>query len=108
MSTIEKNVMASVAVIYAAHLLMSATALKLYVLLFSIGAIAKLVWVAKVFQNFFAVEKNGFGAISNYLLFAVEHTNLAVQVTLVVAIIAFAGLMLDAIRSFTPNRAVFA
>ncbi len=97
--------MASVGTIYTWRMLTSLTALKIYALILSIWAIGRLVWVSKVFDNFMQVEKNGIGAIINYLLYAVEHTHLAVQVTLLVAALAAASLLVDAIRSLrTPSH----
>jgi hypothetical protein len=103
-SKIEKQVMASVAVIYAARKLLSRTALELYVLAASAVMLWQLVWVHKVFANFFTVEKHGFGAMSNYLLYAVEHTHLAVQLTLLVAALALASLLVDFVKSVSAER----
>jgi hypothetical protein len=100
-SKIEQQVMASVGVIYTARTLINTTALKLNALVLSVWMIGRLVWVSKVFDNFFTVEKSGIGSVSNYLLYAVEHTHVAVQLTLFVAAIAFIGLVVDAVRSLT-------
>lgn len=103
-SKIEQQVMAGVGAIYVARTLTNTTALKIYALILSVWMFGRLVWVSKVFNNFFAVEKNGFGAISNYLLYAVLHTHLAVQLTLLVAAVAFIGLVIDAVRSLATPR----
>jgi hypothetical protein len=104
-SKIEQQVMASVGVIYTARMLTNATALKVYALVLSVWGIGRLVWVSKVLSNFWAVEKNGIGSVSNYLLYAVEHTHLTVQLALLVAAVAFVGLVVDAARSLsTPSR----
>jgi hypothetical protein len=109
MSTkIEQQVMASVGVIYTARTLTNVTALKVYALILSVWGIGRLVWVSKVLDNFFAVEKYGLGAISNYLLYAVEHTHLAVQLALFVAAVASVGLIIDAARSFSASRGLAA
>ena len=107
-SNIQRQVMAAVALVYAARVAKSPTALKVYVVLISIGVLARLVWVAKVFQNFALVERHGLGATSNYVLFAVGHTQLAVQLTLLVAAIAFMGLILDTARTLSTRRTAFA
>lgn len=107
-TTIQRQVMAAVALVYAARIATSATALKVYVVLVSIGVLARLVWVAKVFQNFATVEKNGVVPTGHYVLFAVQHTNLAVQLTLLVAAVAFVGLIFDTVRSLSTRRTAFA
>ncbi|MDE1925237.1 MAG: hypothetical protein KGH79_03605 [Patescibacteria group bacterium] len=106
-SKIEQQVMAGVGAIYIARTVTNNTALKIYALILSVWVFGRLVWVSKVFGNFFAVEKNGLGSISNYLLYAVEHTHLAVQMTLLVALVAFAGLCVDIVRSFSA-RTIYA
>jgi hypothetical protein len=102
-SKIEQQVMAGVGTIYSARKLTGLTALKIYALILSVWGIGRLVWVSKVFDNFFAVEKNGIGAISNYLLYAVEHTHLAVQLTLLVAAVAAVSLLVDTVRSISNS-----
>lgn len=92
MSKISTHVMAAVAAIYAARLLLSATALKLYILLAALFAVAKLVWVAKVFENLAVVERSGVAAAGNFMLEALAHAHPGVQVTLFVAVLAFASL----------------
>lgn len=107
-SKIEQQVMASVAVIYAVRKLASRRALEWSALAASAVALWQMVWVHKVFENFFTVvEKNGLGAIADYLFFAVTHTHLAVQLTLAVATVAFVSLVVDTVRASAPTR-VFA
>ena len=108
MNTLERQVMASVAVIYGARMLMSYTALKVYVILFSVGVIARLVWVAKVLQNFAIVEHNGISATGNYVLYALGHTQFAVQLTLLVATAAFISLVVPLVLPTRTNRHAFA
>ncbi len=103
-SKIEQQVMASVVVIYTARALAGRRAVEWYVLGASTLALWQLVWVHKVFENFLAIEKNGLGSIVTYLLTAVTHTHLAVQLTLAVATIAFIFLILDTVRSTAPTR----
>ncbi len=103
-SKIEQQVMASVGVIYTARKLMSRTAIELYMLAVSAIALWQLVWVHKVLDNFFAVEKHGLGSTLTYLATAVGHTNLAVQFALIVAVVAFASLVTDFVRSTSPRQ----
>ena len=100
-SKIERQVMAGVGTVYAARQLTSVGALKIYALILSLWAVGRLVWVSMVFKNFMQVEKSGAGAITNYMVQAVEHTHLAVQLCLVVAVVAAASLALDTIRSIS-------
>ena len=95
MSKISTQVMAAVAVIYAARALLSATALKLYVLLASVWAVARLVWVAKVFENLEAVEKSGVAAAANFALTAITHAHPSVQATLAVGAVALVSLFFN-------------
>jgi hypothetical protein len=108
MSKISQQVMASVAVIYAARKASGPTALKLYTLMLSIWGIGKLVWVSKVFENFLVAGKSGMTALSNYLLVALEHAHISVQLTLAVFIIAGVWLLLDLARAAAPRSARFA
>ena len=97
--------MAGVGTVYAARQLTSVGALKVYALILSLWAVGRLVWVSMVFKNFMQVEKSGAGAIFNYSLQAVEHTHLAVQLALLIAVVAAASLFLDTIRSIlSPSR----
>src|SRR6185312_5627687 len=98
------QVMASVGVMYTARILTSMTALKIYALILSVWGLGRLVWVSKIFENFFTVEKHGFGAILNYLFVAVEHTNVLVQIILVVAALAFVSLLVDIAKSVSTPR----
>ena len=95
--------MASVAVVYATRKLTSRRAVEWYVLIASTIALWQLVWVHKVFANFAAIEKNGLGSVATYLFVAVTHTHLAVQLTLLVAAIAFLSLIFDSVRSAIPT-----
>ena len=103
-TTIERQVMASVAVIYTVRRLLSRTALELYVLVVAALALWRLVWVHRVLQNFSTEEHYGLSATGNYLLVAVEHTNIAVQFLLLVAACACVALAMDTIKSFTSDR----
>jgi hypothetical protein len=102
-SNIERQVMASVGVMYAARTLTGSTALKLYVLILSIWAVGRLVWVSKVFTNFFGIENHGLGAIINFAVIALEHAHTGVLVALLVALAAFISLVIDTLRSFAAR-----
>ncbi len=104
-TTIEQQVMASVAVVYAARQLTSATALKVYALGVSLAGVAAFVSVPHVAANFIAVESGGLGSITSYLLSAVTGTRLVVQLALGVATVAGVSFVVDAARSLlaTPR-----
>jgi hypothetical protein len=107
-SAIERQVMAAVGVIYVARLLVSRTAVELYVLAASSVAIWQLTWVHKVFENFFTALRGGLPDVSTYLLVAVTHAHLAVQLTLVVAAVAGITFILDMARALSPAHSVIA
>ncbi len=97
--------MASVATVYTARQLVSATALKLYVCAASLVGIAKLVWVARVWENMAQV---GVGHTVQFMLAAALNTHALVQLTLVVFVIAGVSLFLDLARSVTSTSTWFA
>ena len=96
-SKIESQVMASVGVIHTTRRIFSATALKVYTLVASIYALGKLVWVSRIQENLLEVMNGGVLAVGNFVLYAITHTSVAVQATLVVAAIAFLSLVVDLI-----------
>lgn len=100
-SNIERQVMASVGVVYAARQLVSATALKLYVLAVAAYALLQLVWVHKVFENWAHV---GLSGTWNFVSYAVLHTNLPVQIALILMAVMGLSLMRDAIRTLLRPR----
>jgi hypothetical protein len=104
MTRIKQNVMASVALIYAARVLFGATALKLYVLLFAVWGIGKLVWVSKIVENLSTVEKSGLASVGNFVLAALEHASTSVQLVLLVALVAAFSLVFDAVRAGATAR----
>ena len=106
-SKIERQVMGSVATIYAARSLVSATAVKLYALVASVWVLGALVWVARIEDNFNVAFHGGVNKLMAYLLAAVSHTTLAVQITLLVALVALVSLAADAIRSAASHRAAW-
>jgi len=93
--------MASVGVIYATRQLISATALKLYVFAVAVYALVQLTWVHKVFANWAHV---GLAGSWQFVTYALLHTHLAVQVTLVVLAVAGLSLIADAIRTLSHQR----
>ena len=99
MSTIERQVMASVALIHTARRLVSWTALKVYVLAASFWGIVVLVHVSAVAANFTNVAQNGVGDTLVYLLTAVFSTNLLVQLALILVVGTLASLLVDIVRS---------
>ena len=103
-TTIEERVMANVGTIYVGRTLTGTTALKVYALILSVWMLGRLVWVAKISQNFWNIEKHGLGSLSNYFVYSLEHTHLAVQLTLLVAAVAFVGLIIDTVRSLAQPR----
>ncbi len=105
-SNIEQQVMASVAVVYMARQLTSATALKVYALCVSLAGVAAFVSVPHVAANFFAVESGGFSSIATYLLSAVTGTRLVVQLALGVVALIGVSFIVDAMRLLitTPRR----
>lgn len=94
---IEQQVMAGVAVIHTARRAVSATALKVYTLVASVYALGILVWVSRIQENLLEVMNGGVLAVGNYVLFAISHTSMAVQATLVVATVALFSLAFDLI-----------
>ena len=100
-SPIERQVMASVGAVYFARTLTGTTALKVYAFILSMWAIGRLVWVSKVFENFTVVEKGGISAMSNFILYAVEHTHVGVQIALLIAGVAIISLAVDTVRKLS-------
>lgn len=108
MTKIEQQVMASVAVIYATHALVSMTALKVYALAASAWAFGALVWVAHVEQNFLQVMNGGVFAVGNFILSAFTHTRTPVQLVILVAIFALGSLAVDLARRLSTPRSLAA
>lgn len=104
-SNIEQKVMASVATIYTARQLISATALKLYVCALSLYGLVQLVWVHRVFEN---LARVGLDHAAQFMLAAVVNTHPAVQLTLLVLAVAAVSLTKDVARSLAPSYASFA
>ncbi len=96
--------MGSVAVIYTARTLATLRALALYMLAFSALALWKFVWVHKVVENFLAAESRGIGSVSNYVLTALGHAHMAVQVSLLCTLLAIIVLAVDFFRSRTSRH----
>lgn len=103
-SKVEKQVMASVAVIYAVRRLASPLALKLYVCVAALWGLGRLVWVARVFEN---LESVGLRSSLQFAFSAVLNTDVLVQVMLLAFIIAVASLFLE-IAGVGVSRRTFA
>jgi hypothetical protein len=106
-SKIERQVMASVAVIYTARKLLSFQAIICYALIISIFCISLLVSVPHVLENFSSVARGGLPSVVTFLGAAVAGTTLIVQLGLLVAIFALGSLLASFFRSF-GGRALFA
>jgi hypothetical protein len=107
-SKIEQRVMASVGVIYGVKQLVSATAIKLYVLVASVWTLGALVWVARVEQNFMTALHGGLPKVLPYMEVALTHTSLYVQLALIVAAVAGISFLLDIVRGLTSRQTSFA
>lgn len=105
MSKMEQKVMANVALIYTMRKMVGRTALKLYVMMFSLLGITFFVSVPHVVQNFSLIAQGGLGNILTFMLAAVVGTTLVVQLALILGTVALASLALDYLR---PSRAVWA
>ncbi|MEK7068378.1 MAG: hypothetical protein AAB964_01030 [Patescibacteria group bacterium] len=93
--------MASVGAIYVARQLVSATALKLYVIVMALWALGRLVWVERVFENLSGV---GVGGTFNFIAAAVFNAEVAVQATFALLIVAGLWLIRDLTRTSLPGR----
>lgn len=98
MSSIEKNVMGSVAAIYAGRLITGPQALKCYALVLSFAGLATYVSVSNVALNFVHAAQGGFFSMGIFLASAVLGTTLLVQAALVVGSLALASLCGDLLR----------
>ncbi len=104
-STIERQVMASVGVIYTARAVLSPLALKLYAALGASVALWQLTWVHRVFENWANV---GLSGSAQFVAHAVAHTHLSVQVTLLVLAAAGLALAWDFVRPLARPQVRFA
>lgn len=102
-SKIETQVMASVATIYTARQLLSATALKLYVCVAALFGLARLVWVERVFDNLANVGLQGMG---QFALAAVLNTDILVQFVLLALVFAGLSLVRDLARLTLTQRSL--
>lgn len=92
--------MASVGVVYAARQLVSATALKLYVCVFALGALGRLVWVERVFSNWANV---GVGGSLDFIAAALLNAEVAVQLVFAALVVAGLWLVRDLTRLTNPG-----
>lgn len=105
MTNIERNVMASVAVIYTVRKLLSPLALQWYALAISVVGIAMFVSVPNVAQNFQAVAGGGVSSIMTFVFSAILSTTVVVQLWLLLGSAAILSLFVRVARSFTSTRA---
>lgn len=105
MTKIEQQVMASVAVIYATRMLVSATALKLYALAVSAAGIAAFASIPNVLHNLELVASSGPANVVFFILYAVLGTTIVVQFALAVGAAAAVSLLVSAVRGVLPGRA---
>lgn len=103
MSNIEKNVMASVAAIYAFRLATGFTALKIYMLIASALGLIFLVSLPNVVQNFLHVAGSGAGGISTFMASAFFGTTFFVQAALLLGLFAAFSLAFDFVRAFSSR-----
>lgn len=101
MTTVEKNVMANVALIYSLRKLASLTAIELYLCVGCVWALGQLVWVSKVFEN---MAHAGIGGSVQFIIAAVLNTDTLVQLVLVVGVFAACLLFVDIVRLRSPSR----
>ncbi len=105
-NNIERNVMASVAVIYTARKFLSPLALQWYALAISFAGLAMFVSLPHVAQNFQAVASGGMASIMTFALTAVVSTTIVVQLWLVLGSAAVISLFFRIARSFSAARTV--
>jgi len=96
--------MGNVGAVYIGRALTGTRALAVYALILSVWAIGRFAWVAKVFDNFAMVERAGMGASTKFVVYALEHAHLGVQIALLVAAVAFVALIADAVRSLAAPQ----
>lgn len=108
MSTIEKQVMAAVGLIYVGRRLTSAVAVKVYGLLLSFAGIGMFVSLSNVAANLASVMQGGIASVGVFLLSAVMSTTFVVQLALLVGGIAIVSLLRDAVRLLSHQRTLFA
>ena len=108
-NNIERNVMASVAVIYTARKFLSPVALQMYALVASVVGIAMFVSVPNVAQNFQAVAASGgLASVLTFIVSAVVSTTIVVQLWLLLGGAAVLALFVRIARSFSGTRTALA
>ena len=104
-SNIERIVMRRVYLIRALRLAISSSVLSMLVSVLALWGIGREVWVARVLQN---APANPLNAPAFYFL-AFDHTRIAVQVLIVLALLAFIFLVREVARAvafLTAHEAV--
>ncbi len=97
--TIEERVMMNVATVFALRKLGSATAIKLYALVLSLGGVVAFVSISNVIANLVKVAEGGVGSVAFFAVSAVLGTTLVVQVALLLGAFAAISLVAPALRS---------
>src|SRR4051812_27497309 len=105
-TNIEQRVMASVAARYVARRLTSVRALSGTVALASPLALWKFVWVHRVLEHFASAQSRGIDTLGNYIVTALSHAHVPVQIALLCAIAAAGFLVADIIRSSSRGRSL--
>lgn len=103
-SKIEQQVMAGVGVVYAARKLTSRFALECYALALSFAGAAYFVSLPHVAQNLFNVTSGGFPSVETFVLAAVLHTKLVVQIAMAVGLASVLLIGADMVRSSSAER----
>ncbi len=104
MSKIEQQVMAGVAVVYAARKLTSRLALECYALALSVAGLAFFASLPHVFANLAQVAQGGAVSIGVFFISAVLGTKLVVQLALLIGAVALVAMGVDIARSSAPAR----
>lgn len=101
-SQIKQNVMRRVHTIHAARPFTGGTALAVALLVVSLYAIGRMVFVAQVFRNMPAIED--VSAVFQFFLSAFLHTDFIVQVLSVLVFMSALWMVRDAFRSLAQPR----
>ncbi len=106
MSTMEKNIIASVYVIYIARKITSRIAIECYILLASFIGMVMLVSLPHIAQNFSMSAQHGLVSMGSFTLSALMATRLSVQIVLLIACAALFFLLRDILRATFSSSTV--
>ena len=101
MSKIEQQVMAAVLMIRAARALLSAVAIKLYVLAACIAALASFASLPNVLAN---MEHVGIAGLAAFFFVAFVKTGIVVRLAVIVGTAAFLSFLADIVRRIPVSR----